>query len=183
MKRIKSSWVVSGMLLLSIGLSRSVFADATEETQLKSAQTQIDQHSAVWSNEDHADALADYFKVPVSAIQQLCTKNQGWGAVTIELSMAWELNTMHSRNFPFMTAALNRIESLRAEGNGWGDIASKLQFGLGPVVREAQDAAQELREDDLALTEKNEESARVAENRRIIREEHQIAQANRADHR
>ncbi len=82
-----------------------------------------------------------------------------------------------------MTAYLNSVEALREEGKGWGEIANKLKFGLDPVIQEAKNTAEELRQDDLALTQKNQESAKVEENRRIIREEHQIAQDNRADRR
>src|SRR3989344_3474630 len=183
MKRIKSSWVVTGMLLMALGLSRSVFADAQEETLLKNAQTEIDQYASVWSQDEHVNAFAKYFKVPVSAVRDLSAKNQGWGAVTIELAMAWELNTVHPQNFPFMTASLNRIEALRADGKAWGEIARTLEFGLGPVVRETEATSKQLRQDDLALTLKNQEGVKVEENRRIIRLEHQIAQADRADRR
>jgi hypothetical protein len=182
MKRIKSSWFI-GMLLLAVGLSRNVFADMNEETQLKDAQTQIDQHAAAWSKDQHIDALAKRFKVPAKTVQELNAHNQGWGAVTIELSMAKQYSVMHSQKSPLMTESLKRVESLRAEGKGWGEIANKLEFGLGPVLQEAKNTAEGLRQDDQALKEKNEEHAKVEENRRIIKEEHGIAQDKRNDAR
>jgi hypothetical protein len=180
MKRINSSWVI-GILLMTIGLSRNVSASLTEETQLKDSQTQIDQHAAAWSNDDHIDRLAKHYKVPATTVQELSTHNQGWGAVTIELAMAWELNTMHPQEFPFMTASLKRVETLRSEGKDWGAIARLQEFGLAPVVQEAKNTAEGLRQDDLKLTQLNQESDKVTENRRIIQEEHKIAQDDRAN--
>src|SRR5205085_2937580 len=140
-------------------------ATALEETQLKEAQAEIDQHSAAWSNDDHVSTLAKYFKLPASSIRNLSAKNQGWGAVTIELAMAWDLNTMHSQDFPFMTASLNRVEALRADGHSWGDISRTVHIALGPVIQEAQVSAKALAKDDLALTHENQESVKVEENR------------------
>jgi hypothetical protein len=180
MKRINARWAI-GILLMAVGFSRNVSASLTEETQLKDAQTVIDQHAAAWSNDQHIDTLADHFKVPATTVQELSTHQQGWGAVTIELAMAREYSTMHSQKSPLMTDSLTRVESLRAEGKGWGQIANNLQFGLGPVIQEAKNTGEGLRQDDLALTQKNDESAKVEENRRIIREEHKIAQDDRSN--
>ena len=183
MKRIISSEMVIGMCLMTFGLSQGVWANVEEETQLKDAQTQIDQHADAWSKDEHIDTLAQHFKVPSKTVQELSAHNQGWGAVTIELAMARQFSTMHSQQTPFMTDAVARVETLRADGNGWGDISKKLDFGLGPVVQEAKNTGEGLRQDDLALTQKNRENANVEENRRIIREEHQIAQDKRNDER
>jgi len=180
MKRMKSSWVV-GMLLVAIGLSGSVFADTNEEAQLYDAQAKIDQHAAAWSTNDHIDTLAKHFKVPATTVQALSTHNQGWGAVTVELAMARQYSMLHSQESPLMTDSLKRVESLRAEGKTWGQIAQKLAFGLGPVIQEAKNTGEGLRQDDQALTQKNVESSKVEENRRIIREEHQMAQDKRND--
>jgi hypothetical protein len=180
MKRIISSGVI-GMLLLALGLSRNVSANLTEETQLKDAQTEIDLHAAAWSTNDHIDKLSEHFKVPATAVQKLSTQKQGWGAVTIELALAKQYSTMHSQKSPFMTDSLNRVEALRAQGNGWGDIARKLEIGLGPVVQEAKNTGEGLRQDDQALTDKNAENSKVEANRQIIRDEHQIAQDKRND--
>ena len=180
MNQMKVSWVI-GMFLLAIGLSRNVCADSNEETQLYDAQTKIDQHAAAWSKDDHIDVLAKHFKVPATTVQELSTHNQGWGAVTIELAMARQFSMLHSQNSPLMTDSLKRVESLRVEGKNWGQIARKLEFGLGPVIQEAKNTAEGLRQDDQASTQKNVESAKVEENRRIIREEHQIAQDARND--
>jgi len=181
MKRVKSSWVIAGMLLLTSGICRNVFADAKQEAQLAKAQTEIDKHAGVWSNDNHISRLSKYFKMPESAIQKLSLQKQGWGAITIELAMAWELNTLHSDKFQTMTDSLNGVEELRAQGKDWGYISKTLEIGLVPVVKEAKSTAKELRQDDLAMERRNQEHAAVVENRRIIKEEHQIAQDNRAD--
>jgi len=182
MKRINSSWVI-GILLLGIGLCRNVSANANEETQLYDAQTKINQHAAAWSTDAHIDALAKHFKVPATTVQELSTHHQGWGAVTIELAMASQFSTLHSQESPLMTDSLKRVESLRKEGKTWGQIAQKLKFGLGPVIQEAKNTGEGLRQDDQALTDQKVENAKVEENRRIIREEHQIAQDKRNDGR
>jgi len=182
MKRMKSGWAI-GVLLLAIGLSRIISADISQEAQLKDAQTEIDQHAAVWSKDMHIDTLAKHFNVPAKTVNELSAHNQGWGAVTIELAMARQYSTVHSLKSPLMTDSLNRVESLRAEGKGWGDISRKLEFELDPVIQEAKNTGEGLRQDDVALTQKNDEKAKVEENRRIIREEHRIAQDKRDDDR
>jgi hypothetical protein len=180
MNRMSINWLI-GILLLAMGLSRNVSADISEETQLTEAQTKIDQHAAAWSPDQHIDKLSKHFQVPAKTVQELSAHNQGWGAVTIELAMARQFSMIHSQTFPSMTDALRRVESLRVDGKEWGDIARKLEFGLGPVIQEAKNTAEGLRQDDLALTQKHEESNKVEENRSIIREEHQIAQDKRHD--
>jgi len=183
MKRINSRWVIGIFLLATVGLSRNVSATLSEESELKDAQAQIDQHAMAWSKDDHIDTLAEHFKVPATTVQELSTHNQGWGAVTIELAMATRYSTLHAQKSPLMTDSLKRVESLRTDGKSWGDIAKKLDFGLGPVIQEAKNTGEGLRQDDLALTQKNDETAKVEENRRIIREEHRIAEADRTDRR
>jgi hypothetical protein len=182
MNRMKSSWVI-GMLLLAIGFTRNVSADMNEEKQLKDAQTQIDQHAAAWSNDEHIDALALRYKVPAQTVDTLSSHNQGWGAVTIELAMARQYSTLHSQKSALMTDSVARVESLRADGKSWGEIATKLQFGLGPVIQEAKNTAEGLRQDAEAIAQKNEEQAKVEESQRIIKEEHKIAEAKRNDSR
>jgi hypothetical protein len=182
MKRINRIWVI-GILLSAMGLSRIASADVNEETQLKDAQAVIDQHAAVWSKDQHIDTLAKHFNLPAKSVLALSSQNQGWGAVTIELAMAKQYSTLHSQKSALMTDSVARVESLRAEGKTWGDISRKLEFGLGPVIQEAKNTGEGLRQDDLKLTQKIDESAKVEENRRIIKEEHTIAEANRADRR
>lgn len=179
MEKIVRSWIIPGFLLTGLALGQTVLATSQEETQLKDAQIAIDQHANAWSSDDHIQSSAKYFKVPVTVVQDLSTKAPGWGAVTIELAMAYELSKANSKEFPFMTSSVDRVEALRKEGQSWGEMAKTLKIGLAPVIQDAQDTANGLREDDLAIAQKSLDTANLEASRRVIREERRTAQGDR----
>jgi hypothetical protein len=59
--------------------------------------------------------------------------------------MAQQLMQTDANTYPTMTAALNKIDTLRSQKMGWGKIANYFGFKLGPVVSAAQHVRNELR--------------------------------------
>ena len=78
-----------------------------------------------------------------NTVEDLRTKH-GWGGVTIELAMAQHLTHTDPKTYPTMTDALQKLDTLRADKEGWGKIAKDLGFKLGPVVSAAEHTRQEL---------------------------------------
>ena len=93
----------------------------------------------------HADRLAEQFEVPVETVNGLRDDVNGWGAATIELSLARELAASDPETYPTMDEALARIAALRADTPGYGRIARELGLNLGHVVRDARHARNEMR--------------------------------------
>ncbi len=98
-------------------------------------------------------------------MQNLRANKQGWGETTIELSMAQQLMQTDSSTYPTMTAALNKIETLRSQKMGWGKIANYFGFKLGPVVSAAQHVRNELRRESRPAETSERREVRKARNR------------------
>ncbi len=58
--------------------------------------------------------------------------------------MAQHLTQTHPKPFPTRTDALQKLDTLRAEKEGWGRIAKDMGFKLGPVVSAAEHTRIEL---------------------------------------
>jgi hypothetical protein len=69
--------------------------------------------------------------------------------------MAQHLMQTDATTYPTLTAALNKIETLRSQKMGWGKIANYFGFKLGPVVSAAQHARNELRNESRAAATPN----------------------------
>lgn len=137
--------VLGGVMLL-FALSTPLWARTDpDEAQLDAVRKDIDKDWVNAGQADRVQSLARQFNVTPEAVQDLRAKKQGWGETTIELSMAQQLMQTDATTYPTMSAALNRIETLRGQKMGWGKIANYFGFKLGPVVSTAQHVRNELR--------------------------------------
>ncbi len=157
-----------GGLFLVMALGVPVWARAnSDEAQLESVRKDIDRVSTSAST-DRIQTLSSQFNVDPSVVEKLQATNHGWGETTIELAMARRLTLTDATNYPTMTEALNKIETLRGQKMGWGKIANGLGFKLGPVVSTASHARNELRRESrvekspgILKSEKAEKASRV----------------------
>ncbi len=162
--------VLGGVMLL-FALSTPLWAriDA-DEAQLVTVRKEIDNDWANAGQADRVQSLARQFNVTPEVVQNLRANKQGWGETTIELSMAQQLMQTDATAYPTMTAALNKIETLRSQKMGWGKIANYFGFKLGPVVSVAQHARNELRsESRAAATPNTDKSGKPATATRVER--------------
>lgn len=139
-----------GGVMLLFALSTPLWARTdADEAQLETVRKEIDRDSTK-GEADKIHSLARQFNVTPEAVQNLRANKQGWGETTIELSMARQLMQIDATAYPTMTAALNRIETLRGQKMGWGKIANYFGFKLGPVISAAQHMRDELRNESHA---------------------------------
>jgi hypothetical protein len=147
---------ILGGLILLFSLSSPLWARTdADEAQLETVRKDIDKDWANAGQTDKVQSLAKQFNVTPEVVQSLRTNKQGWGETTIELSMAQQLMQTDASTYPTMTAALNKIETLRSQKMGWGKIANYFGFKLGPVVSAAQHARNELRNESRAAATPN----------------------------
>ena len=142
-------------VLLALSFVSTGQADSDgDEARLQTAHKEIDNATSSGSQQARVEALAKQFKVPPSTVERLRDKRNGWGEVTIELAMAQQLNKTDPKSYPTFADALKRIDTLRAEHKGWGEIAKEQGFKLGPVISDVRQARQ-----DLVKTERGEHGA------------------------
>ena len=177
MNQLKSGIAAATMMLIGIA-AFATGPNVGEEVRLNKAQMEIDRHAKIRSNEDHAKIMGEHFKVPATTIQTLSAQNQGWGAVNIELALAWEMNRLHPEKYPLVTGALDEVEKMRVGGSDWDKIAKITDVKLEPVIKEARDTAKTLRKAAYAAAHRKHEAAKVEETRQIIKEDHQILKAD-----
>jgi hypothetical protein len=147
---------ILGGLILLFSLSSPLWARTdADEAQLETVRKDIDKDWTNAGQTDKVQSLAKQFNVTPEVVQSLRTNKQGWGETTIELSMAQQLMQTDASTYPTMTAALNKIETLRSQKMGWGKIANYFGFKLGPVVSAAQHARNELRNESRAAATPN----------------------------
>jgi len=125
---------ISACALLLLITSSQGNARVPDEAILLSIQEEIDAESAPVNYNARVKDLARQFQVDPATVNDLRITGQGWGEITIELSIADHLSKLDSQTFPTMRDALDRVRSLRANGEGWGRIAQDLGFKLGPVI-------------------------------------------------
>ena len=124
------------------------------------AQTDVDQSRVeAVAKSTQVQVLSKEFNVTPKTVEDLRAK-QGWGGVTIELAMAQHLTQTDPKTYPTMTAALQKLDTLRAEKEGWGKISKDLGFKLGPVVSAAEHTRQELTR-DIQVAERPQKSEKV----------------------
>jgi len=146
---------ILGGLILLFSLSSPLWARTdADEVQLETVRKEIDRDSTK-GEADKIQSLARQFNVEPGVIQGLRANKQGWGETTIELSMAQHLMQTDATTYPTLTAALNKIETLRSQKMGWGKIANYFGFKLGPVVSAVQHARNELRNESRAAASPN----------------------------
>jgi len=135
-------------ILVFIGLpTATAFAQADpDRSRVEAVAKNIDKDMASKASNTQVQVLSKEFNVTPRTVEDLRAK-QGWGGVTIELAMAQHLTQTDPKTYPTMTAALQKLDTLRAEKEGWGKIAKDLGFKLGPVVTAAEHTRIELTRD------------------------------------
>jgi hypothetical protein len=162
---------ILGGLILLFSLSTPLWARVdADEAQLETVRKDIDKDWANTGQADKVQSLAKQFNVEPGVVESLRANKQGWGETTIELSMAQQLMQTDANTYPTMTAALNKIDTLRNQKMGWGKIANYFGFKLGPVVSAAQHMRNELRnESRVAATTSAGKSGKPATATRVER--------------
>ncbi len=146
---------VLGGLLLLVSLSTPLWARTdADEAQLETIRKDIDKDWANAGQADKVQSLARQFNVEPGVIESLRANKQGWGETAIELSLAQQLMQTDASTYPTMTAALDKIGTLRSQKMGWGKIANYFGFKLGPVVSTAQHVRNEARATAVSSTGK-----------------------------
>jgi hypothetical protein len=140
---MKTSYVLGGVMSVML-VTAPGHAQDMDDTKLQTEAQRIDKDQAAGTDAQKTDSLAKQFNVPESTVQNLRSQGQGWGEVTIGLSMAQKLAATDSKTYPTIGDALTKVESLRASHEGWGKIAKDLGFKLGPVVSAAHHAHHEM---------------------------------------
>jgi len=132
-------------ILLLIGLPTMTARAQTDadQSRVEAVAKNIDKDVASKGSNTQVQVLSKEFNVTPKTVEDLRAK-QGWGGVTIELAMAQHLTQTDPKTYPTMTDALQKLDTLRAEKEGWGKIAKDLGFKLGPVISAAEHTRQEL---------------------------------------
>jgi hypothetical protein len=136
-----------------------------DEARLQTVAKSIDKDTANKADALKVQTLAKQFNVPDTTVEDLRSKKQGWGNVTIELAMAQHLAQTDPKTYPTLNDALQKIAAMRTDKMGWGKIGKELGFKLGPVVSAAehtrQDLFRDLRAERVQKAEKVEKQERV----------------------
>ena len=144
MQRVLSvSSILTGLLLIGLPSAPASAQTDPDQVRAETVAKNIDKDTASKAASTQVQVLAKEFDVPPKTVEDLRTKH-GWGGVTIELAMAQHLTQTDAKTYPTITDALQKIDTLRAEKEGWGKIAKDLGFKLGPVVSAAEHTRLEL---------------------------------------
>ena len=144
MKHVLSvSSILTGLLFLGLPPAPVSAQMDADQARVETVAKNIDKDSASKAASTQVQVLSKEFNVTPKAVEDLRAK-QGWGGVTIELAMAQHLTQTDPKTYPTMSDALQKIDALRSEKEGWGKIAKDLGFKLGPVVSAAEHARLEL---------------------------------------
>ncbi len=143
-----------------------------DETQVKAAENQMDRDGAAAPDRAKVDSIAKQFNVQPSVVQDLRSTGKGWGAVTIELSMAQHLSKTDPKTYPTLSDGLKKVEGLRDQGQGWGRISKDLGFKLGPVISGTERADRSFRSEREGTPEKSERFSQSERPMRPERPEH-----------
>ncbi len=168
MKPFSSVSSLIGTLLLIVLPTGTILAQTDgDQARVETVAKNIDKDTASKGSSTQVPVLSKEFNVTPKTVEDLRTK-QGWGGVTIELAMAQHLTQTDPKTFPTMTDALQKLDTLRAEKEGWGRIAKDMGFKLGPVVSAAEHTRVELIRDLQAA----ERPAKMEKVERVDRPDH-----------
>ena len=140
---IYTSSVIGILLLMVLPISTVLAQTDADQARVAAVAKDIDKDMASKASGTQLQVLSKEFNVTPKTVEDLRTK-QGWGGVTIQLAMAQHLTQTDPKTYPTMTDALQKMDTLRADKEGWGKIAKDLGFKLGPVVSAAEHTRHEL---------------------------------------
>ena len=135
---------MTGVQTCALPISPAALAQTdVDQARVDTVANNIDKDTSSKASGTQVPVLSKEFNVTPNTVEDLRTKH-GWGGVTIELAMAQHLTQTDPKTYPTMTDALQKLDALRADKEGWGKIAKDLGFKLGPVVSAAEHARHEL---------------------------------------
>jgi len=117
----------------------------------------------VFENSNHTKELAEKYQIPEATVIEMRNEHQGWGEIETQLALAERLFQKDPVTYPEFEDALNRVEGMRDDGKGYGQIAHELGFKLGDVVSDAKTASP--REEGVMDDEKRETLDSLKENK------------------
>jgi hypothetical protein len=138
--------IIGTVLLIGLPTGTVLAQTDADQARVETVAKNIDKDRASKGSSTQVQVLSKEFNVTPKTVEDLRAK-QGWGGVTIELAMAQHLTQTDPKTYPTMTDALQKLDTLRAEKEGWGKIAKDLGFKLGPVVSAAEHTRIELTRD------------------------------------
>ena len=118
---------------LCVGRPALAQSDA-DEARMQAMQRETENDVVKRGQQNHIELLSKQFQLPGSEIEKLRNGGQGWGEITIRLALADKLTKTDPTNFPTLSAAQERIETLRNDGKG-------------PLVSDVRHSLNELRRD------------------------------------
>ncbi|MEJ2366408.1 MAG: hypothetical protein P8017_17370 [Deltaproteobacteria bacterium] len=126
--------LIAALGLLVLFTAYPVKAQPTDEMRLAAMQEEIDAEYPPGNYNSRVGDLARLFQIDPATVNELRNSGQGWGEITIELSIADHLFKQDPPAFLTFGDALDRVIDLRASGEGWGRIAQDLGLKLGPII-------------------------------------------------
>lgn len=132
------------MSILIAGITTAAWAETTkEDTRIEKDASDIDKDgSKADGTKVVVQRLEDQFNVNESTITGLRDKKLGYGEIAIVLAMADKLGGINDAN-------IDKIMAMRQgpPKEGWGEIALKLGFKLGPVISSVEKVRSEAHKD------------------------------------
>jgi len=107
-----------------------------EEQQLRAIGRRIDRNTRDIQQDNHTEMLAEEFHVPLSVIEEMRQKGQGWGNISIALAMAQSLCQKDPLHYATTGDALFQIQLVRAQSKNWRQVARGAGIPLQPVLWE-----------------------------------------------
>ncbi len=136
--------IVAGMLVLALSMLSTAWAETKDEKKLNTQATDIDKTADTTEGSSVVVArLEKQFKVTSTQIDSLRDKRLGYGEIAIVFSLAGKLpGGITDDN-------ISKILGMRTGPPvmGWGEIANKLGFKLGPVVSSVMKVNRETQSD------------------------------------
>lgn len=134
--------IIFTAIFLAAGAFNAVHAEAAtkEETRLEKSASDIDSDAGK-EEKPVVDRIESKFKVTDAQINNLRNQKLGFGEITIVFALAEKLPG------GITDANVNKIMSMRngPPKMGWGEIANKLGFKLGPVISDVERVRKEER--------------------------------------
>lgn len=101
--------IMGGVIFLfALGFSIWIRAEA-DEARLDAVQKEIDGQAPSAGQNIQIKTLAREFKIESKLIAELCSKQIGWGELTIELALAQHLAHTDQKTYPTFIEALKKI--------------------------------------------------------------------------
>lgn len=162
------------MAVFITGVAATAWAETSkEETRVEKDASDIDRDGGRADGEKRVvERLEKQFKVDESTITGLRDKKLGYGEIAIVLAMADKIGGVNAAN-------INKIMAMRqgTPREGWGEIAKKLGFKLGPVISSVEKVRSEAHRDiEKAEHDRGKEEKHERSEKRERSEKHEKAE-------